>query len=222
MTEAKAKVPEIYGKIAEVLQKVGAVAKDQENKDQKFNFRGVDAVVNAVNPHLKEAGVFIAHEVLEHHAERFENANKKIVSDVRVKVAYTWYASDGSFVRNVAVGEGRDFADKGTAKAMSVAFRTHLIQLLALPTNDKDPDSENIEVEAPAVKNAAPVPPKPIADLSALKKEVTEQFALRGIVGEDAMTAAGDKYFAPRTGWINAKPALEKLLAALKAGEVIE
>jgi len=136
----------IYKKIIAVLKDVGAVAKSEKNVEQKFNYRGIDAVVNAVNPVLKKHEVFIAHNVLRHETERYENANKKIVTDAQVEIEYTWYAEDGSSLSNTAVGEARDFADKATAKAMSVAFRTHLLQLLALPTDERDPDSESLEV----------------------------------------------------------------------------
>ena len=46
-----------------------------------------------------------------------------------------------------------DGGDKATAKAMSVAFRIALLQALALPTSEPDPDSTSYE-RSPA-KNAA-------------------------------------------------------------------
>ena len=42
-------------------------------------------------------------------------------------------------------GEAIDSSDKGTAKAMSVAYRIFLLQLFSLPTGDPDPDSERPE-----------------------------------------------------------------------------
>lgn len=147
----------IYKKIAAVMAEVGAVAKNEKNVEQKFNYRGVDAVVNAVNPVLKKHGVFISHRVNKHVTERYENANKKIVTDAQVEIEYTWWAEDGSSLSTSVAAEARDFADKATAKAMSVAFRTHLLQMLALPTDDRDPDSESLEV---TVADKAPVQPK--------------------------------------------------------------
>jgi hypothetical protein len=38
-----------------------------------------------------------------------------------------------------------DAGDKATAKAMSVAFRTALLQSLSLPTDDVDPDAHSYE-----------------------------------------------------------------------------
>jgi hypothetical protein len=41
-----------------------------------------------------------------------------------------------------AYGEASDAGDKSTPKAMSVAYRTFLLQSLCLPTDEPDPDSE--------------------------------------------------------------------------------
>jgi hypothetical protein len=38
-----------------------------------------------------------------------------------------------------------DSGDKATAKAMSVAYRTALLQVLCLPTDEPDPDSHTYE-----------------------------------------------------------------------------
>jgi hypothetical protein len=47
-------------------------------------------------------------------------------------------------------GEGSDSLDKATSKAMSVAYRTALLQALCLPTSDPDPDSFSPPPEMPA------------------------------------------------------------------------
>lgn len=166
----------IHGKIIDILVDAGAVAKDQENKDQGFKFRGIDQVVNAVNPLLKRHRVAVLPtKVQQVNVERFENANKKIVTDAVTVVEYTWIAEDGSEFKTEAQGQGRDFADKAVSKASSVAFRTLLIQSLALPTDAPDPDSESIEIDAPApAKAQATSAPKPVAanDLAGLKNAV--------------------------------------------------
>jgi ribosomal protein L31E len=211
----------IHEKIVEVLTAVGAVGKNEENKEQKFSYRGVDSVVNAVNPHLKAAGVFIAHEVLSHDLDRFENANKKIVTNVKVRVKYTWYAADGTFVENVAIGEGRDFADKASAKAMSVAFRTHLLQLLALPTNDRDPDAESIEMDAAPTQ--APAAPKAhtVADL---QKQVRDIIANPDLAGYDSDTinALGATFSGGKPGnvWNKDAKVLTQIIEAVGKGEL--
>jgi hypothetical protein len=52
--------------------------------------------------------------------------------------------------------EAIDSGDKSTAKAMSVAYRTALLQALTLPTDEKDPDHDQYEVSSTQKKPAAP------------------------------------------------------------------
>ena len=79
------------------------------------------------------------------------------MAHVSVRVRYRFMAPDGSHVDAVVPAEAFDSGDKAVSKAMSVAFRTALIQALTLPTNEPDPDAEVYE-RAPA---AAPVPAGP-------------------------------------------------------------
>ena len=64
---------------------------------------------------------------------------------VRVKVTYTFIGANGDAIKATVVGEAMDSGDKATAKAMSVAFRTALLQSLALPTDEVDPDASSYE-----------------------------------------------------------------------------
>ena len=66
---AEAKEPMIYKAISAVMEDVGAVGKDSVNKQQGFKFRGIDAVMNALNPALVKNKVFVAPEVLEQRRE---------------------------------------------------------------------------------------------------------------------------------------------------------
>lgn len=219
----------IAGKIVAILRDASAVAKDQVNKDQGFNFRGVDAVVNAVSPLLKKHGVVVMPirvDELGGGIERFENANKKIVTDANLAVTYRWIAEDGSYLDTQTVGAGRDFADKAVAKAMSVAFRTLLLQSLALPTDDRDPDSESIEVEAPAAAPVAASGPS-VADLqSKIKGWVSAQSVTNAATGEVAPVSAAEIDAVGRriagvkdSTWKTNGSVLAKVIAAVEAGE---
>ena len=56
---------------------------------------------------------------------------------------YTFFASDGSSVEAVVIGEGMDSGDKGANKGMAIAHKYALLQTLCIPTEDMvDPDSE--------------------------------------------------------------------------------
>ena len=67
---------------------------------------------------------------------------------VRVTVNYSVFGDEGDPIHGMVAAEAFDSGDKATAKAMSVAYRTFLLQLLCLPTDEPDPDTYSYEVAA--------------------------------------------------------------------------
>ena len=132
--------------LSEVMKAVGAIAKKDKNTSQGFNFRGIDSVVNAVSPALQKFGVVVVPSVEECEYQTVEiGRNRTAMGHVRVKVTYTFIGANGDCIEATVVGEAMDSGDKATAKAMSVAFRTALLQSLALPTDEVDPDATSYE-----------------------------------------------------------------------------
>jgi hypothetical protein len=135
----------IYTLLWRVMAEVGHVAKAELFKGGgvSYNFRGIDAVVNALGPALRNHGVIPVPKVktTKYRDTMTTGENPKPTREVTVKVKYTFYAPDGSKVKAVVPGESLDHSDKGSAKAMSVAFRIALLQIFALPTTEPDPDS---------------------------------------------------------------------------------
>jgi hypothetical protein len=135
--------------VLQVMQDVQAVGKKDRNQSQGFNFRGIDAVVNAVGPALRKAGGFIVPQVQDYEKTTIPAKNGGQLQVVRLTVEYSVYGTDGQPIQGVVVAEAFDSGDKATAKAMSVAYRTFLLQLLCLPTDEPDPDTFSYET-APA------------------------------------------------------------------------
>lgn len=132
--------------LSRVMNDVNAVKKTDRNTAQNFSFRGIDAVVNAVAPALREHGVIVMPEVLEHTYSTVEvGRNRTQMEHVIVRVKYTFTGTDGDSLSCTVLGEAMDAGDKATPKAMSVAFRIALLQALALPTDEPDPDSYSYE-----------------------------------------------------------------------------
>ena len=48
--------PTVHEALSKVMGEVQSVRKDGRNQAQKFNFRGIDSVVNAVGPALRKHG----------------------------------------------------------------------------------------------------------------------------------------------------------------------
>ena len=130
----------------EVMKAVGGIAKKDRNQAQGFNFRGIDSVVNAVSPQLQKFGVVVVPSVEDYSYDTVEiGRNRTAMGHVKLKVTYTFIGANGDAIKTTVVGEAMDSGDKATAKAMSVAFRTALLQALCLPTDEPDPDATSYE-----------------------------------------------------------------------------
>lgn len=136
--------------ITEVMRSVKHVGKDGRNTSQNFSFRGVDAVVNALAPAIREHGLVVRPNVKASEHREITSANGKRQAWVIGTVEYVFTGPGGDSVSATVVAEATDFADKATAKMMSVAYRTALLQVFNLPTDEPDPDAEYVEREAPA------------------------------------------------------------------------
>ena len=114
----------------------------------RFNFRGVDRVVNATRPVLARHGISIWPElqgVDRRDVARKDGSGRNVETLVRVRFHVVGPLGDKLPAPLVVIGEALDTSDKGGAKAMSVAWRVALIQLLHIATGDPDPDSMMIE-----------------------------------------------------------------------------
>lgn len=150
------KTPMIYGKIADCMRQLGAIGKDSYNQQQKFMYRGVDAVMNALNPVLTANHVFCVPEVLEQHREERQTRNGGNLIYSILKMCYTLYAEDGSSVSATVIGEGMDSADKSSNKAMSVAYKYAMFQIFSIPTEEMaDPDADTPPESTPKIDNKA-------------------------------------------------------------------
>lgn len=138
---------EIYQAIIGVMSDIGVIGKEKKNAQQGFKYRGVDDVMNALQPVMVQHGLFVVPEIIDQRREeRQTNRGGNLIYSV-CTVRYTFYAKDGSSVQCVVVGEGMDSGDKATNKAMSIAFKYACFQVFCIPTEEmKDPDAEVHEV----------------------------------------------------------------------------
>ena len=139
---------QIYADLAKVMRSVDHVGKGDFNSHQKFSFRGIEGVLNAVGPALREHNVVVYPRLHDVAYEEVKTSGGKASTACRVVVDYIFASVDGSTVETRVAAESWDTGDKAMPKAMSVAMRTALIQALALPTDEPDPDSFTYTREA--------------------------------------------------------------------------
>lgn len=136
----------IYETISDVMAEIGSIGKDSRNSQQGFMYRGIDAVMNAINPALIKHKLFVVPEVLSQRREERQTAKGGNLIYSVCTIKYTFYAEDGSSVSATVIGEGMDSGDKATNKAMSVAFKYACFQVFCIPTEEmKDPDAETMQ-----------------------------------------------------------------------------
>ncbi len=73
----------IHEALAKVMADVQSVSKSERNTHQNFNFRGIDAVLNAVGPAFRTHGVIVLPEVTDYTYSQLEIGTKRTLSDSR-------------------------------------------------------------------------------------------------------------------------------------------
>ncbi len=153
---------QIHEAICAAMARTKAIGKDKKNQQQGFKYRGIDDVMNALQPIFAELLIFPMPEVLEEHREERTTKTGSAMTYTVLKVQYTFYASDGSSVSCVVIGEGMDSADKSASKAMSIAFKYACFQMLCIPTEETAPDPDrDYHEKMPKETPTSPVPPEP-------------------------------------------------------------
>jgi hypothetical protein len=192
MTEQK-----IYESIINVMNEIGAVGKSKKNtQGAGFMYRGIDDVMNALQPALIKHKVFVVPTVLnEERSERKSNSGGTLLYS-RLTIKFDFFAVDGSSISATVIGEAMDSGDKATNKAMSIAFKYACFQVFCIPTEEmKDPDSETYKVGPSSVDERMvsnlkkKIDAKNVVEqkvLDAYKKSRFEDFTIDEY--EDAMT----------------------------------
>lgn len=148
MSEIK-KVYQAINNVQSALSKVG-VSKDQTNKFDGYNFRGIDDIYNALAPKLAEFGLCILPRVLKREVAERQSNKGLAMFYVVVEAEFDFVcAEDGSIHTVKTFGEAMDRSDKATNKAMSAAYKYACFQAFSIPTHgDNDADAETPEVQA--------------------------------------------------------------------------
>lgn len=160
---------DFIAKMSAITEHIGAIRKTKKpGSTVSYAFRGIDDVMNALNPQLAEQKITITPRILSHSLQRVETEKKgtegkymKISHIATVHLALVF--SDGEheeIADEIAMSE--DFSDKAYTQATSMAYKYIILRKFSIPTEDlEDPDgkaavhTEPVKREAPA---AEPLP----------------------------------------------------------------
>lgn len=133
--------PTVFVLVNRVLAALPAIGKDSWNEQQRFHFRGIDAVLNNLNPLLAEHGVTVVpHMVLERIAGQRATKSGGVMYEVNLHVRFRLYGPLGDFIEGEAWGEGTDSGDKATSKAHTAAQKAFLVQAFNVSTKEQTED----------------------------------------------------------------------------------
>jgi len=136
-------VQEAIRRVTYDIARIG-VGKHGINRDQNYQFRGIDDIVNAMSPLLAKHGVVIIPWVEKTDIDYRPTKSGGTMMYAMLTVDYEIIGPLGDSFRSRIVGLGSDTSDKATNKAMSAAFKYLLGQVFAIPQagfNDGDADS---------------------------------------------------------------------------------
>lgn len=210
----------IYQIISAISKEAGPLAAEKAG-GVPFAFRGINAVVDKLAPLLNKYEVITVPEVLEHKVTSNPSGNK-VVTTTEILAHYHFYAPDGSKVTATTAGLANDYADRSSAQAQSVAFRTALLQTFTLPSSDPEPEQTGVEREAPSAQPVAAAKP-PVGQQKSVAT-LTEE--IKAIIGDPEsgyeatdINALGTKISGGDAKWKTKANYLEATIKAVKAGE---
>lgn len=185
MTTAKAELqlvpeplPTVFQALQAVMREMKAVGKDSVNEQQRFKFRGIDAVMNAAHPLFAEHGVLMVPTVLERIAESRETKSGGTMNVVHLRIRYRFYGPSGDCLDAEVWAEAQDSADKATNKALAAGMKYALFQTLCIPTEDQ-PDADRETVAASRASDG-----QALAELELKLEQAVTKPALRSLYGE--------------------------------------
>ena len=153
-------------KFTEIIQKVNSdkrLVPDLMKSEKGNNFRAVSesAILDVIDPVLKDAGIFYTIDIRDQHLdirEAYGAKGKKLQFIATICLA-VYFRTDTEILFKVdSVGMGIDDNDKAMGKAYTYALKYALLKLFRLRYGD-DPDakaSEPLHIEKPKEKDESP------------------------------------------------------------------
>lgn len=136
----------VYQLIAAVSADIArqGIAKDRNNAQQGYKFRGIDDVYNALSPIMSAHGLVILPRIMGREVSERVNQKGNALFYVTVEAEFDFVSShDGSKHTVKTYGEAMDSGDKATNKAMSAAYKYAAFQTFCIPTEgDNEADAQ--------------------------------------------------------------------------------
>ena len=142
--------PSVYAAINAItgeLAKAG-IAKTHVNQADDYKYRSIDDLLDRLAPLLARHRLCVLPRALERSVIERRDDGQHLLFHVCLRVAFTLTSvDDGSSHIVEAYGEALDASDKATAKAMTAAYKSAMIQTFCIPLcGSEDPDRTSPKV----------------------------------------------------------------------------
>jgi hypothetical protein len=175
LTPVATNVPMVYGAVLDVMRMVTELGKDgrvQGGGAGNYQYRSIDAAMDAVGTAMRQVGVIFSTQVLGCDATtnvlrekvavkgKPDEYRDRLWTTVRATVRYTFISPDDGSTHSIEmVGEGRDLGDKATSKAVAMAFKYALLHGLCIPIEglpESDGHNPVMDVDGGRAQQAPP------------------------------------------------------------------
>ena len=142
--------PSVYAAINAVTAELATtgIAKSRTNEIDDYKYRSIDDVLDRLAPLLAKHRLCVLPKALERTVIERADEQDRLLLHVALRVSFTLTSvDDGSSHKVEAYGEALDGGDKATAKAMSAAYKSAMVQTFCIPvagTEDADRASHKL------------------------------------------------------------------------------
>jgi hypothetical protein len=140
----------VYAAIAAVTEDLSkkGIAKARTNSVDDYQYRSIDDLLNRLSPLLAKHRLCVLPRILEQTVKERAGPSQPVLMHASVRVAFDLVsAADGSLHTIEFCGEALDPSDKATAKALSAAYKSAMIQVFCIPVvGNEDADAKGYRV----------------------------------------------------------------------------
>ena len=138
--------PSVYAAINAITAELASagIPKAHTNPVDQYQYRSIDDVLNRLAPLVAKHRLCVLPRVVERSVTERTAVGDELLIGVAVRAEFTLVSvDDGSSHTVESYGEALDGGDKGTAKAISAAYKSAMIQTFCIPVSGaEDPDAE--------------------------------------------------------------------------------
>jgi hypothetical protein len=182
--------PRVYKAINAVARELGRVGipKTNFNSIGRYQYRSIDDVLHGLSPLLAKHRLCALPRVLERTSVERVGLNGSYRSMVSLKIAYDLVSAQDASIHTIEIfGEAHDDSDKATARAMSSAFKSAMLQAFCIPVSGSDyPDSPPTKVEGRELQ------PAPVQGWDHWADDIKEMVSI--CVSREALSRVQDQY----------------------------